>query len=122
MIRRSDILRGHEKDHPINEQLDFNLQALLICINKLQLLYGKPFVITSGYRPPEYNAKVGGAKNSAHLYCQAVDISDPDGEIYDFCTEDILLKCGLYKEDNDGGKRKWLHYQTRPTKNRIFKP
>lgn len=79
-------------------------------------------MFTSGYRPPKYNEKVGGAKNSAHLYCQAADIADPDNAIYDFCTEEILIKCGLYKEDNDSGKRKWCHLQTRPASKRIFIP
>lgn len=34
---------------------------------------GKPFVITSGYRPPHINASVGGASNSRHLWGDAID-------------------------------------------------
>ena len=36
---------------------------------------GNKLIITSGYRSPERNAKVGGAKNSAHLRGNAVDVS-----------------------------------------------
>lgn len=34
-----------------------------------------PFVITSSYRTPEYNKKIGGKENSAHTKGMAVDIS-----------------------------------------------
>lgn len=37
-----------------------------------------PFIINSGYRTPEHNAKVGGAKNSSHLKGFAVDIACKD--------------------------------------------
>ena len=37
--------------------------------------FGVPIAITSGCRCPDYNAKVGGAKNSFHTKCRAVDIT-----------------------------------------------
>jgi zinc D-Ala-D-Ala carboxypeptidase len=39
---------------------------------------GKPYVITSGYRTPEHNDKVGGVKDSAHVRGYAADISIKD--------------------------------------------
>lgn len=41
---------------------------------ELRETFNKPMIITSGYRSKEYNDKIGGAKNSAHLYGRAVDI------------------------------------------------
>lgn len=32
-----------------------------------------PMHITSGYRTPEHNAEVGGAKDSQHIHCKAID-------------------------------------------------
>lgn len=46
-------------------------------VHKLQVLrnkLGKPIRVTSGYRNPEYNEKVGGVKNSQHLLGKAADI------------------------------------------------
>lgn len=36
--------------------------------------YGKPVVITSGFRSPSRNRKIGGARNSRHTSCEAADI------------------------------------------------
>ena len=36
--------------------------------------YGKKPIITSGYRSPKRNRRAGGAKNSMHIFCRAVDI------------------------------------------------
>ena len=36
--------------------------------------YGKKPIVTSGYRSPSRNRKAGGARNSMHIYCKAVDI------------------------------------------------
>ena len=36
--------------------------------------YGRPAIVTSGYRSPSRNRRAGGARNSMHIYCKAVDI------------------------------------------------
>ncbi|MCF6320249.1 MAG: D-Ala-D-Ala carboxypeptidase family metallohydrolase [Rhizobiaceae bacterium] len=36
--------------------------------------YGKKPIVTSGYRSPSRNRKAGGARNSLHISCSAVDI------------------------------------------------
>lgn len=38
-------------------------------------LGGKPIIIHSWYRCPDYNRQVGGAPNSQHLYGRAVDMT-----------------------------------------------
>lgn len=121
MISRDEILMGRDKEYPLDEDLEANLKDLLVAVNKLRKKYNKPLYVSSGYRPGKYNVAAKGAKNSAHLVCQAVDFKDKDGELKKFCTVEVLKECGLYMEHPDATPT-WCHVQIRPTKNRIFKP
>ena len=47
---------------------------LIKLIKKVERHYGRPAVITSGYRNPKHNRKIGGARNSRHTSCEAADI------------------------------------------------
>lgn len=120
-IKRAEILMGRDAEFPLSEELESNLSKLLAAVNQLRELYGKPMIVSSGYRPGRFNAAAGGAKNSSHLSCEAVDFKDADGALKAFCTPEILVKCGLYMEDPESTPT-WCHLQIRPTKNRIFKP
>jgi len=48
--------------------------ALLIGLQALRDVIGKPIRITSGYRSPEHNISMGGATNSLHTLGLAADI------------------------------------------------
>lgn len=53
-----------------------NCQKVADNLQVLRDYLGVPVRITgSGYRTPSHNAKVKGAKNSQHLYCNAADIN-----------------------------------------------
>jgi uncharacterized protein YcbK (DUF882 family) len=39
--------------------------------------YGRSLVITSGYRSPSHNRRIGGARESQHLHCTAADFFIP---------------------------------------------
>jgi uncharacterized protein YcbK (DUF882 family) len=49
-------------------------EALTVVLQCIREHFGKPVVITSGYRTAAHNAKAGGAKFSQHLYGRAADI------------------------------------------------
>ncbi len=48
--------------------------ALLTILRSVETKFGRTPVITSGYRSPEYNRKISGAKKSLHMRCFAADI------------------------------------------------
>ncbi|MEN0001268.1 MAG: D-Ala-D-Ala carboxypeptidase family metallohydrolase, partial [Pseudomonadota bacterium] len=48
--------------------------ALVRVLKKVERKFGKPVVVTSGYRSPSRNSNARGAKNSLHIYCAAADI------------------------------------------------
>lgn len=50
----------------MNEEFMANLEALRID-------FGKPMIVTSGFRSREHNERIGGAPNSQHLFGNAVD-------------------------------------------------
>lgn len=47
---------------------------LVRLIKKIENHYGRPAIITSGFRSPRHNRKIGGARNSRHTSCEAADI------------------------------------------------
>jgi uncharacterized protein YcbK (DUF882 family) len=44
-------------------------------IDKARALYGKPIIVTSGFRTESHNEKVGGVESSSHLKGLAVDVA-----------------------------------------------
>jgi len=122
MITRDTILMDRHKEYPLTPSMINNLTVLVQKITSLEAAYGARFIISSGYRPGRFNAAVGGAHRSAHTTCQAVDISDKDGKIKDWCLKNIALlnASGLYMEDPLKTKT-WVHLQIRRTTGNPFK-
>ena len=50
---------------------------LVRMIRQVESRFGKKAVITSGYRSPPHNRRVGGAKASMHMACKAADFHIP---------------------------------------------
>lgn len=131
MITREEILMGRDKEQPLTPELESNLAALLKAVNVIRKAYGKPMIVSSGYRPGAYNTAAGGAKKSNHMICKAVDFKDPNGDLDKWCSEnqDLLESLGLWQEHPDATKG-WCHLdialrsiKDRPgCKKRQFKP
>lgn len=60
-----------------NDTVIGNLQRIADTLEQVRALFGKPLVISSGYRSSALNATVGGSKNSAHLTGLAADFTVP---------------------------------------------
>lgn len=86
-------------------------------LDPLRLAYGKPIWITSGYRSPELNKRVGGVWNSQHVKGEAADcVVDDNASVLLgvlLSSELPFDQAILYK------KRNFLHLSIRPdNKNR----
>jgi uncharacterized protein YcbK (DUF882 family) len=123
LISRDEVLQGRDKEYPLTPELEKNLQNLLKAVNMFRDLYGKPLIVSSGYRPGKYNQAAGGAKGSLHLSCQAVDFADADGKLKEYCVHNqlVLEACGLWMESPDRTPS-WVHLDVHPRSSRIFTP
>lgn len=106
----------------LNETVLRNIQALA---NNLQVLRDevkKPIKITSGYRSPEHNAKVGGVKSSRHITGEAADF-----KIAGMTPKQVaaviekLIAAGKMEEGGLGTYSTWVHYDHRNVKARWAK-
>lgn len=108
----------------VNEDIAKNASVLLDKVNAFLEHYGD-VVMTSGYRSPEHNKKVGGARSSKHMSGDAVDIFDPDKRLakFVFMKQQLLKEYGLYCEDMRCTKN-WVHFQSKPPRSgaRFFIP
>lgn len=127
-VTETEYLKGRDALHPLTEGMRVNMRKLLLIINRLRHEYGKPFIVTSGYRPAAINKQIKGATNSLHILCAAIDIfdGDPQGAIKRFMMEHgnkRILENGLYMESPMYTPRH-IHLQILPpaSGNRIFIP
>lgn len=94
-------------EHPI-------APALLAMLEAVRSHFGAPVTVTSGYRSPAWNTKVGGAKRSRHLTGEAADIKVSGVSprvVYEWCDRHFAAGgIGLY--------RSWVHVDCRPTRAR----
>lgn len=113
MIYESEILKGQQ----CPPQYRANLLELLIRMNKIRDAYGRPMIVTSGFRSRAEHLRI--YRNSApdkipwgskHLSCQACDIYDPDNKLRKWCQDNdaLLREIGVWMEEDQGS---WIHFQ-----------
>ena len=131
MITELDYLMGRDKIKPLDEEQVENMLETVERANSLLAMFyaDQPAAslrkVNSGYRTPEINASAGGAKASKHMTCQAVDLSDEDGELGEWLdgNQKALEECKLWMEHKSKTPT-WVHVQTVPPKSgkRVFYP
>ena len=100
---------------PEGELLD-NCKELAENLQVLREHLGRPINIISGYRPPEYTKRIGGAKKSQHLLARAADIKVSGMAPAEVHAEVLkLIKSGKMKQGGVGKYSTFVHYDTRGT-------
>ena len=82
-------------------------------LTKARELAAIGFKITSGYRTPEHNEKVGGVPNSSHTLGHAVDIYAPTSR-QKYIIINALLQAGF---NRIGVAKNFIHVDDCPSKN-----
>lgn len=119
MIKSPTAQRLGIENAPNAEQLE-NLRDLVeYILEPLRIHYGRPIIVTSGFRCTKLNKAVGGSSTSQHVKGQAVDIRsvsdrrDDNKELFEMIREMKLPFDQLINEyDYD-----WVHVSYSP-KNR----
>lgn len=112
LTKSSTASRNHIDNTPSAEIIQ-NLQyGVDMVLDPLRRLYGKPIVITSGYRCPELNKRVGGVANSWHTQGNAADIHVSSlaeaSKIFSNLQKIPSVDTALFEHSKNG---QWLHVQ-----------
>lgn len=134
MITMADYWMGRDQTHARDLTADIERNAVET-VKRANLLLGEfRFAthdtefrkVTSGWRPPSVNAGVpGAAPRSKHMTGQAIDIADPEGDLDDWCSDNLgtMERLRLWMEHPSATKG-WCHLQTIAPKSgrRVFYP
>ena len=72
---RSDVATRHLIDNRPPDAVMPNLRRLIETLERIRAALGdRPVIVTSGYRSPDLNSKIGGSRSSAHMDGRAADI------------------------------------------------
>lgn len=111
---KSPTARKCHLDNSIPNDLLDTANYTLSRLDEIREKYGKPIIITSGYRCPALNRIVGGKPNSQHTKAEAADLRW-DTELLSFilqhCKYDQLI-------EEHSGDTKWIHISFKPENER----
>lgn len=90
-------------------------EHLVSILDILRNKTGKPVIITSGYRTPEWNKKCGGARYSYHMCGMAADI-----RVNGMSAKEIANELNAIVPDECGiiVYKSWVHFDVRTSKYR----
>nr|DAU33479.1 MAG TPA: peptidase [Microviridae sp.] len=88
---------------------------LVSVLDTLRTEIGRPVIVTSGYRTPNWNKKAGGAKYSYHMRGMAADI-----KVYGMTPKEVAEKLDEIVPDECGiiVYNEWVHLDVRHNKYR----
>ena len=74
LLRSETALNHGIENLPTWSDIESLHELVLDVLDPIRKEWGQPLVVTSGYRSPELNAKVGGVPSSAHVIGCAADV------------------------------------------------
>lgn len=125
----SSVAKQQGIDNTPTKTIEYNLTKLVDAIlDPLRVLYGKPIIVSSGYRSPKLNKAVGGASSSQHLTGQAADIyvrnsngtvnTTETRKLYDLIVDNKLPYDQVILEKGTVANPQWIHVSYDETRGR----
>ena len=119
----SDIAERKKIDNTPNADARLRMQILIEqLLDPIRAAWGGPIMVTSGYRCPELNKKVGGVSNSQHMKGEAADITvgsqEANKRLFDLIVrlrEDGRIAFDQLIDESGYG---WVHVSYRAGRNR----
>lgn len=119
LTKSTTAARKHIKNIPNKNQEQNLIDLIDNILDPLREAYGKPIIVSSGFRSKELNAAIGGVNNSQHMQGYAADIRTVEDtpqenkKLFDIVQELKLPYDQLIDEYNYN----WIHVSYSP-KNR----
>lgn len=112
-LTKSSTASRYHIDNTPSADIIRNIQyGVDMVLDPLRRLYGKPIIITSGYRCSELNKRVGGVANSWHTQGNAADIHVASlteaSKIFSNLQKIPSVDTALFEHSPSG---QWLHVQ-----------
>lgn len=116
LTRSSTALKEGIANDPNEAQIK-DLYRLMDYLDKVREAFGKAIIVTSGFRSPELNDRIGGSDKSQHMKGQAADIRPHDIKELRLLFATIRKVGGfdqlIYEEP--AGRTPWIHVSIAPT-------
>ena len=118
-VKELITLEQYRGKDPLGILFEERAKDLLVKVNSLlQDLGFTAIIMTSGFRSPQHNAAVGGAKASKHCEAQAIDLADNDRKIGAALMANLgkVKSRGMALEDlrycEKANGNRWVHLQS----------
>ena len=109
-------------DNTPTPEIRAKLNTLISALDKIREQYGKPIIVTSGYRCPELNKAVGGVKSSQHVKGEAADLvgrnDNETRKIFETAKALGNFDQLLYEKNSKGSI--WVHISYKASGNRTM--
>lgn len=122
-FEKSSTANKYKITNKIPEKLMENTKKLANVLQVIREEWKAPIKVNSGYRSKALNTKIGGAKNSDHLYSAAADITSVSDTIEDnkklFLLIQSLINAGKIEVRQliDEYNYNWVHISINHNKN-----
>lgn len=119
-LTRSATAQSLGIDNTPPPEIRAKLETLITgCLDPIRRIYGRPIIVSSGYRCPALNAAVGGVANSQHTTGEAADLVPASGGSLAGIFR-AAVQFGNYDQliIERSGNSKWVHVSYGPRNRR----